>query len=143
MEPIKLTVKTANEVYAALQNIDVYNHVIKKEDGMEEVVKLPYKISGKGRWNLTKCLNKLRETNDAFNTTRDGLIKEVSAGKATIDGTDADRLAEFNTKMEEVLAQEIDTKGLLRIRVADLNLEVNPIPVAVLSLLSPILDDSE
>ena len=143
MSTLKMTVKTANEVYAALQNVDVYTQLIKGEDGKDKTVTLPYKFSGKGRWNLTKSLNLLQALNDDFIATRDRLIKEVSNGTGSIDQNDSVRIREFSQKLEEVLAQEVDASGILKVKVSDLNLDENPIPVAVLSLLTPLLDDAE
>jgi hypothetical protein len=144
MEPLKMTVKTANEVYAALQNVDTYPHLLKGEDGKEKVVNLPYKLSGKARWNFTKATNRLRAHDADFTKNRDDIIKEVSGGTGIIQQTDTVKMQELTRKVEELLAQEVDTSGILRVSVKDLNLgPESPIPVAVLSLLTPILDDSE
>jgi hypothetical protein len=143
MANIKITVKTANEVYAALQNIDVYTQVIKDENGKDKSVTLPYKFSGKGRWNLTKALNKFRLINEDFIKTRDNIIKEASDGSGVVDQNDQEAIKEVTKKLEEVLDQEVDASGVLKIKIKDLNLDENPIPVAVLSLLTPILDETE
>lgn len=143
MSNIKLTVKTANEVYAALQNVDVYTQIIKDENGKEKTVSLPYKFSGKARWNMTKALNKLKSVNEDFVKTRDNLIKEASNGIGVIEPSDQAAIRAVTTKLEEILEEEVELSGVLKIKVDDLNLEENPIPVAVLSLLAPILEDNQ
>lgn len=143
MSNIKLTVRTANEVYAALQNVDVYTQIIKDENNKDKTVSLPYKFSGKARWNMTKALNKLKSINEDFIKTKDNLIKEASNGVGVIEPSDQTAIRAVTTKLEEILEEEVELSGVIKIKVGDLNLEENPIPVAVLSLLTPILEDSQ
>lgn len=143
MSNIKITVKTANEVYTALQNVDVYTQIIKDENEKDKTVSLPYKFSGKARWNMTKALNKLKAVNEDFVKARDNLIKEASNGAGIIEPSNQAAVREVTTKLEEILQEEVELSGVLKIKISDLNLDENPIPVAVLSLLTPILEDNQ
>jgi hypothetical protein len=140
MEPIKLTAKTANQVYAALQNLDVYTEIVKDEKGDNKTVSLPYRLKPKARYAVTKALGRLEVANKEFISDRDRFIKEISGGSGTINENETEKMAALTAKIEEILEEPVDTTGLLRIKWVDLNLEQCPIPCAILNLLEPILD---
>jgi CRISPR/Cas system CSM-associated protein Csm2 small subunit len=140
MEPIKLTVKEANEVYAGLQNLDVYTEIVKDEKGENKTVSLPYKLKPKARYAVTKALGRLKKENEEFISNRDTFIKEISGGSGTINETETEKMKLLTAKLDEILDEPADTTGLVRIKWTDLNLDECPIPCAILNLLDPILD---
>ncbi len=136
------TVQQLNEFYQGFLSLDGQTHILKDEAAKTEKATLvPYKFGGKVRWNIAKNLSILKRHNEDFTKARDGLILELSNGKGTIDETDKDAITAANTKVQELLATDVEVSGLLGLALDDLNLEANPIPGSIVALLMPLIKE--
>ena len=135
-----LSVKTLLEINAALSSLEGTQTVVKSEDGKsDKVVIVPYQFSGKVRWNIAKGLTALKHVSEDFTKARDAVINEVSKGTGRIEPGDEAAVKTLNEKIAEIFASQEDTKGLLSLPLEGLNLDVNQICPAVLSVLEPVI----
>lgn len=137
-----LPIKALLEINAALSSLEGTQTVVKNDvEKTEKVVIIPYQFSGKARWNIAKNTTLLKRIAEDFGKARDAVINEVSKGTGRVEPTDETVVKDFNVKINDILNTEESTKGLLSLTVADLNLDVNQISVAVLSALEPIVTE--
>lgn len=93
---------------------------------------IPFKfgIDGKGggrvRGAIARAIDILGRDEKAFGKARDALIVDLSGGTGTIDDKDSVLMGKLNVALQEVLDQPANTAGLIKISMADLNLEENP-----------------
>lgn len=138
---MQLTVNQQVDLNAALSSLDGYQRVIKDEaTKTEKVVFVPYSFSGKTRWNLGKAITITKRAADDLNKVKDDLIREISGGDR-IAPEDHASVTAFNLKWIEVL-QTQEEVPILSLTLDELNLDVNPIPSSVLSVLSLIVKES-
>lgn len=137
-----LPIKTLLEINAALSSLEGTQTVVKNDvEKTEKVVIVPYQFSGKARWNIAKNTTLIKRIAEDFGKARDAVINEMSKGTGRVESTDEAVVKDFNTKINDILNTEESTKGLLSLTVADLNLDVNQISVAVLVALDPIVTE--
>ena len=133
---MRLTTHQILTLINALASLDGYDRVISEGENKERVVRDFHKIGGATRMTIAKNVARLREIADAHQKTRDQVIREISGGKETVA---QDQMVEFNKQHAELLAAEhlvqIDT-----IKEEQLKLDSNPIPIAVLIAIQPILE---
>jgi len=134
MNTIKLS--EARNLHAAFSMLEGYNKVVK-----DEKVVIPYEFSGKTRWNIAKNLRILNVLVTDFNSARDALIKQLSNGSNEIDGTNKELMSSYIKEINDIDAQDVDVSGILSIKVDDLNLDVNPIPVGLLAAFKDLITD--
>ena len=135
-----LSVKTLLEINAALSSLEGTQTIVKGEDGQgDKVVTVPYQFSGKVRWNIAKGLTALKRVSEDFTKARDAVINEVSGGTGRIEPENETAIKTLNEKIADIFASQEDTKGLLSLPLEGLNLDVNQIPLAVLSALEPVI----
>lgn len=122
---MKLKVQKLQELNAAVQTLEGRDEVHEIK-GEKVVVKKPFEFTGKVRWNIAKNLACLSRELQGFEKVRDDIIRKVGNGES-IDRNDAEKVAEFEKLMLEVLQTDNEVNGVLTLSEADLNLEVNPI----------------
>lgn len=129
------------ELQAAISGLEGTPKIIKVvSNGVtsERVITEPFKLGGKIRWNLSKNLAILTRRLEGFDKVRNALLLEVSEGAGFIKQTDYDKMAKFNQQLAIIRDSEENINGIITISEADLNLEENSIPLAVLMALEPI-----
>lgn len=126
-------------LFTALSMLDGEQKVVKNK-GQEEVILEPYKFAGKTSWNLVKNKNILKRYNDDYTEVNDQLIRRIS-GAESINKEDPVQVKEYTDETKKLLETEEDVKGILRIKLSELNLDTNHIPISILELLSTIVDD--
>lgn len=139
---MKLKISQVIELQSALSRLDGIQktvNVVTNGVTVERVITEPFKFGGKIRWNLSKNLAILTRILGEFDKARNDLLLEVSEGAGIIKAEDCERIAKFNQQLAEMRDSEDDVVGILTIGEADLNLDVNPIPLAVLMALEPII----
>jgi hypothetical protein len=101
----------------------------------------PYALTGKTRWILAKDLGILCRAFDPVNTTREGLVAQLSPdGTPEAIDKDSELLKKFLTQYNSVLAHEVDLPGLLQFPVTELTTN-NVVPIDLLQRLEKILGD--
>ncbi len=135
-----LTVRDIITLHGALSSLDGYAHIIKGEDGKDKSITVPYKFTGKVRWNIAKALTITKTYTDNYTKTRDAAINEISGGVGSIKEGDTEKIGRLNMELSSLLEVKEEVVGLLSFTQADLNLDDNPIPVSVLTALTPLLE---
>jgi hypothetical protein len=137
---MKLKVKDAKIILNSLLQLDGYEAVV-KIDGNDRIIKKPYDLSGKTRWNIIKDISILERKMLDFEKLRNQLILEISEGKGGIMENEKDKLQKFSDKITPVLMEEEEVDGLLKLTRADLKLDsesdINPFPNGV---IKPLID---
>lgn len=126
-------------LFTALSMLDGEQKVVKNK-GQEEVILEPYKFSGKTSWNLVKNKNILKRYTDDYTEVNDKLIRRIS-GAESINKEDPAQVKEYTDETKKLLETEEDVKGILKIKLSELNLDTNHIPISILELLSTIVED--
>lgn len=121
---MKLTHKVIIELATAHQQLD----------GSKEG---NYKFSAKIRYALAKNLRLLKGRSEDINKVRTGIIRGISPVEAIKDNSP--ELREFESQYSTFLDTEEDIPNLMQFTLSELNLDSNPIPVSVLSYLSPLI----
>ncbi len=104
----------------------------------EKEGKALFKFSPKITWNLVKNLRITTALVEDLESVRNKLIKEVSEGKERLEPGTPEHTA-FLNKWTAFIAEEEEVSGLLALTEEDLNLEVNEIPIGVLTGLTHLL----
>lgn len=137
---LKLKVKDIISIHSALSRLDGVNHLLKKGSA-EEVHWIPFQFDHKVRWNIVKNARIFKELWEDFSAVNDGIIKEISGGHSGIDEEDKEKVDKYNLAYEKLANETKEIEGTLRLKLADLNIEVNPIPASILVALSPLIDE--
>ncbi len=138
-----MKVEDAQKLYTALNLLDGEQKSVTVK-GQQDVILVPYQFAGKVSWNMVKNKNILKRIIEDFQETNNKLVREISGGKESIDQENPEQVKKLRDELDKILKIDEDVKGLLKIKYSELNLNVNRIPVSVLELLSPIVeDDSE
>jgi hypothetical protein len=145
-----LTVSDALNMLLAHKALDG-RQVVAKQNGQDVVVVVPWEFnSGVLRVRVARNVAALSEVEKLADEARLAIIKEVlKQAPPDKNGRQPATLAPGSAEMDEFLRQYTEVlkepaKGseqLARIKVADLRLDRNEIPVTVLSALLPILDE--
>ena len=146
----KLTVAQALSLLAALRNLDGHMSVV-KQNGQDVTIMVPWEFgSGILRARVAGDISILVPIEKTTEETRQGIIREIVAtmppgkdGKqllGVVPGTP--QFDDFQRQYQSALDAEAPINGVLaRIKMSDLKLDKNEIPVTALSALTPILDD--
>lgn len=134
----------------ALPQLNTYLKQAKEGDSWRNV-HATYEFSPRVRLKIAKNIMRLTAVVDAYSRTRNGLIIQISGGKSIIqqpqDRTDKAAVSEYERQMadlarlDELLLGECHDIDLDTISEDELNLKSNPIPVAVLAAMAPIMED--
>lgn len=140
-ETVKVKARDLLNLQTALTSLDGHERVLEAaKDEPAKVAQVPYDLSGAARLAVAFDIAEVNSAITALNSARDGLIKEISGGKNSIPKEDEAAIAKFSEKFGEVLDAPVDL-NLRIIAVADLKLDVNPIPGTVLAVLKPVLKE--
>jgi hypothetical protein len=142
---MKIKVLKICQLYDALNALDGLEQVV-EVDGKNKIIKKPYNLSGKVKWNLAKNLRLLKPHVEVFQKVRDDIIREITGGKNSVDEKDTAQWLAVINKVSEVSVQEEDVKGLLILTPKDLGLDddadtSNQIPLKVLEALDFLIKD--
>ena len=100
----------------------------------------PFRFSAKVRYNLAKNLRILRDRAEDIHKVQTAVIREVVP-----PGTKAEpgspQYVEVEAKLAEFLAGTEDVNGLLSLTLADLQLDLNSVPISVLCALAPLVKE--
>lgn len=131
---MKLKLNQTIQLLNTLASLDGYNTVIDKK-----VVICPYNFSGKTRWNLAKNISVLKKHAEVYETARLSIIKSLApdGNTAVIDNDPALR-AKFIGLHNDLLNQEDEVEGLLKISAEDVLRDGNQIPSTVISVLTEL-----
>jgi hypothetical protein len=140
-EPIK--VGQINTLSTAIRNLDGHMVVV-KQNGADNVIMIPWDFgSASLRLRLAANLTILEAAAKNVEGVRVSTIQEITkkAGIAEIK-PGSPEYDEFQRQYAELLEGPAPgTEALARIKASELKLDVNDIPVTVLSALAPILDN--
>src|SRR5437868_2273586 len=135
---MKLSVAKASAMLVALNALDGY-----EDGGVRRLFKL-----GAVRLTIARAISKLAPVLETYQQAVNALLRETSGGAESIDPqAESDpakrdekqrQLATFNVEREKMWTAEHDIEFPL-IAVADLNLAENPISLALLAALDPVL----
>jgi hypothetical protein len=144
----KITLAQAQQLSQALRNLDGHLVVI-KQNGQDATIMTPWEFgSGSFRLRIANNLTILDAALKTADDTRIAIVKETLKHISDRTGTAATEIkpdvpenAEFQRQYADLMAQPANgTQDLGRIKVSELHLDKNEIPVTVLSALTPILD---
>lgn len=108
-----------------------------KLDGVEST---PFKFGAKVRYTLAKNLRILQNHADDIRKGQTGVIREKAPPGTKVEPGSA-VYAEIEKELSEFLDEKLELSGVLRISLADLALDMNPIPITVLCSLGPVVRD--
>lgn len=103
----------------------------------------PFKYGAKTRYKLAKAVRILSGRFEDLEKVRAGIIRELSPSTFQLSKDDPKNV-EYTKRWEAFLdeaPEEVD--GLGKFTLAELNLETNELPIAVLAKLGPILIEDE
>jgi len=128
---MKLTAQQILRLIEALQHFDAMPPM---QDG--KPARAPYKLAGTVRMAMARNVAKLGEVVSAYQNARNALVYDhaVAGGNAVAP----DKIADFERAHAELLSSvhEVD---LIRLSEANLQLDVNEVPVSVLAALIPVM----
>lgn len=138
---MKLPVKRALEMYAAIQQLDNYS-----DGGAQPKL---YSYDGTTRLRLAIARRRLREVHDDYMEARNQLLLQVTNGtgelpaiKSAVNGVDKSALVaqhiQFDQEEKKLLNASIELP-LQPIPAASFKLDENPIPTVVLDLLGDLI----
>lgn len=128
---MKLTTQQVLRLVEAFQHFD---QAPQMHDG--KPAREPYKLAGTVRMAMARNIAKLGEVVGAYQKARNGLIYEhAAAGGNTVA---ADRLADYERAHADLLESTHEIE-VIRLSEANLQLDVNEIPVSVLAALIPVM----
>jgi hypothetical protein len=137
-DPVKISVVQAQEVVAAVSDLDRVERV-KKVDGKDVTVH-GADLTVAVRTRLAIDVTRLKPLVDAYAEAHNKRLMELSdGGKREVKPDSPDGI-----KLQyESLAQmnRRDPVELLRVTLADLSMDVNPIPPETLARLAPLISD--
>lgn len=141
-EAPKIPVRDAIVLATALRNLDGHLAIV-KQNGQEGTVMVPWEFgSGNLRQRITDDLIIAAQVELATDRTRQNILREIAkkAGAVKVDpGTP--EFEEFQRQYNEVLdSPAAGTEKLERIKVSELKLDKNEIPITILAAMKPILD---
>lgn len=149
-DKVNLKVSQIDLIAGAIASLDKIEREIPQGNDPVKVV-TGVTISGPTRMTLSDDLAALKPIIESYRTTRDALIKDVSEGgdsiKAPADPKDTAAAAKYQAQIARFIKEDGQNYAkpydvqLTKIHRADLNLEKNPIPFAVIDALGPILKD--
>ena len=132
-----------------LEDIIGANAALNQLDGQQKEGKdgsfalIPYKFDDATRWNIAKNKRLFKVEAEAYDETRNALIKELSPVNMDVSKEDAATREKFRLRHRELLKKPVELSGLLKIKKSALLKEdLNPIAGSILELLMPILDES-
>ena len=147
---MKLNIDEAKTIFANLRALNGREVAVDakvtvtKPDGSQveeqKIITVPYKMTGKARWNIAKNLRVLKDHIDTFDDAVNELIKSVSKGLGEIDKDDAEGQKSFAEQLRPMVEEEREIVGLLKIPVADLKLDDNDYPPGMLTPLMPLIE---
>lgn len=131
----------------AVKNRDIHNllRALNALDGRPEpvtvkdetqIIIVPYKIGAKTRLAAAKWLGEMKKTADALSKTHDGLVRQFADPKEP-EKVDQKKNAEF-TKEWEGVNDCVTEIALEPLKLDDLKIEENQLPISVLSVLQLI-----
>lgn len=129
---MKITIQSAMNIAIGLRSLDGYDYAVG-----DRVIKKSYKLGGKMRTAIGKSLHILDARLNILQKSTNDLIRQLSDGGNSVA---KDKTGEFLVEQNAMLEAE-EEFDLAAISIEGLNLEENPIPGTVLSLLHPILED--
>ncbi len=138
---MKMTMQTAINVFTALGQLDGLQQAV-RNGATSAVINVPYDFKGSLRRIIYRNHAILRAEIDAFNLASQAEWRRIVGDRARLDETvaaDAALKAEYDQKMRELQNEEVEI-GLKYIQEDALNLDKNPIPGSVLSMLEPIIE---
>jgi hypothetical protein len=107
----------------------------------EQVTNVPFELAGSVRFALFRNLSALASSLDAFARTKAAVAREIWGPRPPdVVPSDTPEADAWHAKIDPLLAEPIEVR-LIAIKTDDLRLDVNPIPLGVLTCLSPILSD--
>lgn len=116
--------------------------VLKIQQAIQQIEPSLKSITSKVRWNLTKNATIIEREAAALEKHRQKILVNHAGGRDFIDAkADPEAAAAFSKEYNEVLECENDIQGLLQVPLAELNLDVNPIPVHQLVILTPLIQE--
>lgn len=135
---MKLKITKIKELQTALLKLDGYDKIA-NVDGKDKIVKEPFKLSGKVRWNIAKNVRILNRELEGFDKVRGDVITQISEGSNVIKPEETEKMKKFQDAMAQILNDETEVEGLLKFNEEDFNLEANPIPAEALVGLELII----
>jgi hypothetical protein len=144
----KITLAQAQPLSVALRNLDGHLIVI-KQNGQDATIMTPWEFgSGSFRLRIANDITILDAALKTAEDTRIAIVKELLKKASDRTGAtvteikpDMPENAEFQKQFADLMVQPAaGTQDLGRIKVSELKLDKNEIPVTVLSALAPILD---
>lgn len=140
--PMKFTNQRIRSLLTALVALDGAEKIAQLGNGLNQVVRKPYKLAAKTRMAIARNIANLAEARSAFDKAHRGIIEEIAGpGQQNIDPADTDKMAELSKQFAELLETEVDLPTLAKIKASALNVEDNEIPQSVIADLMPLLDD--
>jgi len=137
---MKLKITKVQELQNALGQLDGIDKAV-RVDEKDRIIRQPFQLSGRARWNIAKNVRILSDRIEAFSQVRNDLIKQISGGKNIIEKNETEKMEAFQKEITSVLETEEEVDGLLTISREDLNLDQNPIPTWVIVALAPLITE--
>ncbi|HEY0966926.1 MAG TPA: hypothetical protein VGD88_06025 [Opitutaceae bacterium] len=138
-ESLKLKYAQLVELGSALSALDGAQRVVPQGDGKPSaVVFTAYELGGKTRLVIARNVAAIKTPLEAFEQTRQALLKQVSPGAPEKVATDPELTAKFIALWNDATKDPV-TVDLAKIPEDDLKLDANAVPPSVLTALLPIL----
>lgn len=138
-ESLKLKYAQLAELGSALTALDGAQRVVPQgEDKPAAVVFTAYEFSGKTRLAIARNVGALKAPLQAFEDTRQALLKQVSPGAPEKVAGDPDLVAKFALLWAEATKDPV-TVDLTKLSEDELKLDANAVPPSILTALLPIL----
>lgn len=134
---MQITIDKALSLRAGLTALDGYNKIIKNGEN-ESTAVVPFKLSGVMRMTIARNISRLEQPLADYNKARNEVIKSLAGPDG--NAVPPEKLAEFLAQDVGMRKQETEL-SLTKLKVADLNLDDNPIPGSVLAMLLDLVGE--
>ena len=117
------------------------NHLHKALTALDTLKGADLKFSPKVRYALAKNLRLLSTRTEDFEKARVGFVKQT--GVAANPNENSPELIKFDQEWTAFLDGEEEVPNIMRFTEAELNLDVNPIPISVLAILMDLVIEND
>ena len=136
---MELTIEQIIGLFNRFKGLNGYEQVI-ENNGVKTAIFSPYQFDGSTCWNIAKNLNVLRKHVTDYEDAKKLLATSFSIVE-DIQKNDPVKLAEFTTEVYKLLAKKVEVKGILKLKIAGMFLDKNPIQPGTLADLAEYIEE--
>ena len=136
---MEITINAAISTFNRFKMLNGYDSPI-EVNGETKVITVPYKFDSSTCWNISKNLNILKKVVLDYEDANKMLVTSMGVSEDT-PKTDPEKYKLFVEELNMLLEKKIEVKGLLKLKLAGLNLDKNPIQPGIIADLADHIEE--